>query len=185
MKKKGKKNLEYFLPFFLFSISPPKKKKVPQLEKSFVPTSSFLIFITHNSLPKDNPSPRRTGPQTRENSRCCSFIWTAHKAKGRQGRRKVLTRAFHQREPEVLPIVANRLPPTGRESDLMDSLSLQAAMKGMSGHPKNSYYPSSLPIPPQSHKPKEPQLLSSSRQLRHKHCSTSLTILCILTLRID
>lgn len=89
------------------------------------------------------------------------------------------------RKWEVLPRVANRLPPTGRESDLMDSLSLQAAMEGMSGHPKSSCYLSSPPMPPQSHKPKEPQLLSCSRQLRHEHCSTSLTILCILKLRID
>lgn len=51
-----KKSLEYFSPFFFIQhISTKKKKKVPQLEKSFIHMSSSPIFTTPQQPSKGQP----------------------------------------------------------------------------------------------------------------------------------
>lgn len=144
---KKKKALSIFLPFFFIQHISTKKKKSATAGEII----HSHVFISH--LYYSTTAFQRTTHHRGELGRRPERIPTAAPSSGQLTRQRAdkegwrflpdLSIRGSLREWEILPIVANRLPPTGRQSD-------QAAMEGMSGYPKNSYYPSSLPIPPQS-----------------------------------
>lgn len=122
-EKKKQTGVFFFLPF-LNSAYFHKKKCHSWRNHSFIYIFIFLLKKTYNSLPKGDPSLRRTGPQPRKSS-CSSYIWTAHKAMDRQGRGSRFLPDLSIRgslgKQELLLLFANRFPPTGREADLREA----------------------------------------------------------------
>lgn len=120
------KKLEYIFSLSFYSAYLHQKKCHSWRTHSFILIFIFLLKKkekkqkNHNSLPKDNPPLRRTGPQPRK-----EFLQPLHldssQGKGQTGKGSRFLSDLSIRgslgKCKLLPLFANRLPPTGREPD--------------------------------------------------------------------
>lgn len=184
----GKKKLEYFSPFFFLFIQHISIKKICHSWRNH---SFICVFISllYNLTIAFQTTTHHWGELDHSPER----IPTAASSSGRLTRQRAdkedsrflpdLSIRGSLRKWEQPPIVTNRLPPTGREPDPMEVV-CHSKLQWKAGQAilRMVTIASNLPIPPQSHKSRQPQPLSYSPQLWNEPCITPLTILGILKL---